>query len=335
MSTVASNQPAAGAHIRAKTTQTFRFQVPKQTMEFEPGHLDADRTDDVGTPLLLRPIMWMLGGSDTASERRQQQEEGHDTLVESARSTGSPRIAEIDEDGDSNDENINTKGNASPPRFDDINRGNTDDDKYPSPPPGVVRASDGDFCDDLSSSEEDDTSPTLDSGGVPSTVAQMAELALSESSSSTDNNKAAAAGRSLKRSNRFQHPCDRLGKSSRTMSWSDERGNDLATYHYVSFFFSFSTILYKCYYVIRGVSVVSARRKDPWIGSISGWNIMVGLAVLPPVHVALLEVWRENAPDGHLLLTPSCSLDVFWIKKPRVKVRVRKAASVTFTSSFY
>ena len=213
--------------------------------QFEPGHLDADRVDDAGTPLLLRPIMWMLGvgDADTAEEQQMDEEQqpkkerdttsSNDARVDAC-SAGSPRISEIGKDDDNNEENINHKGNQSATHL------NTHDAKrILLSPPGVVSASDTDFDDDNSSSEEEaESSPALDSGVIPSTVAKMADLSLSESNT-------AATRSSLKRSNRFQHQHDRLGKSSRKMSWSDERGNALATY--VSFETSTSSLNYLIY----------------------------------------------------------------------------------------
>lgn len=265
-------------------------------MEFEPGHLDADRVNDAGTPLLLRPIMWMLGGGDAGGANgqqmdveQQQQPKEHAARIAAAAtcSTNSPRISEIDEDDANNDENINNKGNLSPDHL------NTDDTKSVLlSPPGVVRASDGDFDDDNSSSEEED-SPFLNSGGVPNTVAQMADLSLSESNTS-------ATGRSLKRSNRFQHHHERLGKSSRTMSWSDERGNDLATYHCVSFFLFTAFVYFISYVSFIAAANISLQR---WKGfvivqiptrPVGGIDRGLVLSPLVPASSWLCS-WRENA----------------------------------------
>ena len=185
-------------------------------MVFEGGPLEADAVDHSSPPLLLRPIMWMLGSGGSSSPDLTQEE---DENIAHAKTSDDaiPGPCSTDEDEDENDYvDGHLVKSRSPPHF----------MSQSSPPPGVVRASDG----EIDGSSSDEESPALSSansgGGIPGTVAEMAALSLSESTQGVVNASSSPKSRSAGslRSTR------RLRPSSRKLSWSDRAGGDLATY---------------------------------------------------------------------------------------------------------
>ena len=186
-------------------------------MVFEGGPLEADAVDESSPPLLLRPIMWMLGGSGGTSSPDGEENIARDTKT-SDDDGAIPGPCSTDADEDENDDDDYLVKTRSPPRF----------MSQSSPPPGVVRASDGEI-DGTSSDEE---SPALSSanagGGIPGTVAEMAALSLSESTQGVVNAYSSPKSRSAGSLN--SRSTQRLRPSSRKLSWSDRAGGDLATY---------------------------------------------------------------------------------------------------------
>ena len=186
-------------------------------MVFEGGPLEADAVDHSSPPLLLRPIMWMLGSGGSSSPDLTQEE---DENIAHAKTSDDAIPGPCSTDEDDEDENDSVDGHLvksrSPPQF----------MSQTSPPPGVVRASDG----EIDGSSSDEESPALSSansgGGIPGTVAEMAALSLSESTQGVVNASSSPKSRSAGslRSTR------RLRPSSRKLSWSDRAGGDLATY---------------------------------------------------------------------------------------------------------
>lgn len=200
----------------------------KQTMVFEGGPLDADAVDESSPPLLLRPIMWMLGGSGGTSSQDEEENMAGDTKT-SAGEDAIPGPCSTDADEDENDEDDDyLVKSRSPPRF----------TSQSSSPPGVVRASDG----EIDGSSYDEESPALSSanagGGMPGTVAEIAALSLSELTQGVVNAPSSPKSRSAGSLN--SRSTQRLRPSSRKLSWSDRAGGDLATYsaYDVSIFFA-------------------------------------------------------------------------------------------------
>ena len=197
-------------------------------MVFEGGPLDADAIDESSPPLLLRPIMWMLGGSGGTSSQDEEENMAGDTKT-SAGEDAIPGPCSTDADEDENDEDDdNLVKSRSPPRF----------TSQSSSPPGVVRASDG----EIDGSSSDEESPALSSanagGGMPGTVAEIAALSLSELTQGVVNAPSSPKSRSAGSLN--SRSTQRLRPSSRKLSWSDRAGGDLATYsaYDVSIFFA-------------------------------------------------------------------------------------------------
>lgn len=197
-------------------------------MVFEGGPLDADAVDESSPPLLLRPIMWMLGGSGGTSSQDEEENMAGDTKT-SAGEDAIPGPCSTDADEDENDEDDDDYlvKSRSPPRF----------TSQSSSPPGVVRASDG----EIDGSSSDEESPALSSanagGGMPGTVAEIAALSLSELTQGVVNAPSSPKSRSAGSLN--SRSTQRLRPSSRKLSWSDRAGGDLATYsaYDVSIFF--------------------------------------------------------------------------------------------------
>lgn len=189
-------------------------------MVFEGGPLEADAVDDSNPPLLLRPIMWMLGGSGGPSSPDLPQDE-HENIATNTKTSDDgaiPGPCSTDEDEDENDDDEYLVKSRSPPRL----------MSQSSPPPGIVRASDG----EIDGSSSDEESPALYSanagGGIPATVAKMAALSLSESTQGVVNASSSPKSRSAGSLN--SRSTQRLRSSSRKLSWSDRAGGDLATY---------------------------------------------------------------------------------------------------------
>ena len=179
------------------------------SMVFEGGPLEADAVEDSSPPLLLRPIMWMLGSGGTSVSDATQEE---NTNNENTSAIPGPQCS-TDEGDENDDDDVHLIKSRSPPRY----------MSQSSPPPGVVRVSEAEI--DGSSSEEEE-SPALSSNaadGIPSTVAEMAALSLSESTQGIINSSSPKS-RSAGSLNQRLHP------SSRKLSWSDRAGGDLATF---------------------------------------------------------------------------------------------------------
>ena len=177
-------------------------------MVFEGGPLEADAVEDFSPPLLLRPIMWMLGSggaSGSGSDTTQEENTNNENTCAIPCSTD-----EDDENDDDDDDDVHLIKSRSPPRY----------MSQSSPPPGVVRVSEAEI--DGSSSEEEE-SPALSSANTAETL--MAALSLSESTQGIVNSSSSPKSRSAGSLNQ-----QRLHPSSRKLSWSDRAGGDLATY---------------------------------------------------------------------------------------------------------
>jgi len=154
--------------------------------------------------------MWMLGSGGTSGSDATQEE---NTNNENTSAIPGPQCSTDEDDENDDDDDVHLIKSRSPPRY----------MSQSSPPPGVVRVSEAEI--DGSSSEEEE-SPALSSNaadGIPSTVAEMAALSLSESTQGTINSSSPKS-RSAGSLNQRLHP------SSRKLSWSDRAGGDLATY---------------------------------------------------------------------------------------------------------
>ena len=176
-------------------------------MVFEGGPLEADAVEDFSPPLLLRPIMWMLGSggaSGSGSDTTQEENTNNENTCAIPCSTD-----EDDENDDDDDDDVHLIKSRSPPRY----------MSQSSPPPGVVRVSEAEI--DGSSSEEEE-SPAFSSANAAETL--MAALSLSESTQGIVNSSSSPKSRSAGSLHQRLHP------SSRKLSWSDRAGGDLATY---------------------------------------------------------------------------------------------------------
>ena len=176
-------------------------------MVFEGGPLEADAVEDSSPPLLLRPIMWMLGSggaSGSGSDTTQEENTNNENTCAIPCSTD-----EDDENDDDDDDDVHLIKSRSPPRY----------MSQSSPPPGVVRVSEAEI--DGSSSEEEE-SPAFSSANAAETL--MAALSLSESTQGIVNSSSSPKSRSAGSLHQRLHP------SSRKLSWSDRAGGDLATY---------------------------------------------------------------------------------------------------------
>ena len=210
-------------HLSTRQIQPALFFCfePSAIMVFEGGPLEADAVDESSPPLLLRPIMWMLGGSGGTSSPDGEENIASDTKTsdddDDDDAIPGPCSTDADEDENDDDDDYLVK-NRSPPRF----------MSQSSPPPGVIRASDG----EIDGSSSDEESPALSSanagGGIPVTVAEMAALSLSESTQGVVNASPSPKSRSAGSLN--SRSTQRLRPSSRKLSWSDRAGGDLATY---------------------------------------------------------------------------------------------------------
>jgi hypothetical protein len=182
-------------------------------MVFEGGPLEADAVDESSPPLLLRPIMWMLGSGGNSGPDLTQEEENSAKDASAVPGPCSTEEEDDEDDGDEDDEYL--VKSRSPPRI----------MSQSSPPPGVVRVSDGEI-DGSSSDEESPALSSADAIGILSTAAEMDALSLSESTQGRAN-PSSPKRRSTGSLSPRSPP--RL-PSSRKLSWSDRAGGDLATY---------------------------------------------------------------------------------------------------------